>query len=115
MQFWTGGYTADMEGTADGIGTLLAGAADDASAGGPLAYTGVAAPAPSPSWLARHPSLDVVYAALEGIGKVAAFVRTGEATLDRLGPAVEVGESVCHLAAASDGASLIASCYGDGR
>ncbi|HEX5857854.1 MAG TPA: beta-propeller fold lactonase family protein [Microbacterium sp.] len=115
MRLWVGGYTADMQGGGDGIGTLLAGSADDASAGGPLAFAGAAAPAPSPSWLARHPSLDVVYAALEGIGKVAAFVRTGEATLARLGPAVEVGENVCHVAVAPDGASLIASCYGDGR
>lgn len=115
MRFWVGGYAADTDGTADGIGALLAGSADDASAGGPLRYAGTAAAAPSPSWLTRHPSLEVVYAALEGIGKVAAFVRTGEATLVRLGAAVEVGESVCHLAVAPDGASLIASCYGDGR
>ncbi|HWI31166.1 MAG TPA: beta-propeller fold lactonase family protein [Microbacterium sp.] len=115
MRFWLGGYTADMDGKAAGIGTLLAGAADDASAGGSLSFAGAAAPAPSPSWLAQHPSLDVVYAALEGIGKVAAFVRTGEATLARLGPAIEVGAAVCHIAVAPDGASLVASCYGDGR
>ncbi|MGC5224038.1 lactonase family protein [Micromonospora sp. DT81.3] len=115
MRFWTGGYTADMGGGADGVGTLLAGSMHDASAGGPLTYEGAAAPAPSPSWLARHPSADVVYAALEGIGKVAAFTRTGEAALARLGPAVEVGENVCHIAVSPDGGSLIASCYGDGR
>ena len=30
MRFWLGGYTADMDGVASGIGMLLAGAADDA-------------------------------------------------------------------------------------
>lgn len=115
MRFWLGGYTADMGGPARGIGSLLAGGADDASAGGGLTFEGDAAAAPSPSWVVRHPSLDVVYAALEGIGKVAAFAQTGEATLARLGPAVEAGEAVCHLAVAPDGSALIASCYGDGR
>ena len=45
MRFWVGGYTADMEGGGEGIGTLLAGAPDDASAGGALAFAGTAAPA----------------------------------------------------------------------
>ncbi|MBW9092539.1 beta-propeller fold lactonase family protein [Microbacterium jejuense] len=115
MRFWLGGYTADMGGSASGIGMLLAGAADEASAGGPLAYAGEVATADSPSWLAPHPSLDVVYAALEHRQQVQAFRRTGETTFAPLGDPVAAGEAVCHIAVAPDGGSLIASCWGDGR
>lgn len=115
MRLWLGGYSADMDGRATGIGTMLAGASDDGSAGGPLSFTGDAATADSPSWLVQHPSLDVVYAALEAEQTVAAFVRTGEATFAPLGRAVEAGDAVCHIAIAPDGRSLIASCWGDGR
>lgn len=115
MRFLLGGYTADMEGAASGIGMLHAGAADDASAGGPLGFTGTVAATDSPSWVAQHPSLDVVYASLEQRGAVQAFARTGESTFVPLGEPVEAGEAVCHVAVAPDGASLIAASWGDGR
>jgi len=121
MKFWLGGYTADMGGNASGIGMLLAGAADEASAGGALAYAGELAATDSPSWLAPHPGSlslskgDVVYAALEHRQQVQAFRRTGETTFAPLGAPVEAGEAVCHVAVAPDGGSLIASCWGDGR
>ncbi|MBD3941170.1 beta-propeller fold lactonase family protein [Microbacterium sp. NEAU-LLC] len=115
MRFWLGGYTADMGGNASGIGMLLAGAADDASAGGALAFAGEVAPTESPSWLAAHPNQDVVYAALEHRQVVQAFRRTGETTFAPLGEPVAAGEAVCHVAVAPDGGSLIASCWGDGR
>ena len=114
MRFWLGGYTADMDGKATGFGMMLAGAADDASAGGSLAFAGDVATTDSPSWLARHPSLDVVYAALEQRGQVQAFRRTGEATFVPLGAPVPAGEAVCHVAVAPDGRFLVASCWGDG-
>lgn len=115
MRFLLGGYTADMDGSASGIGMLRAGAADDASAGGSLGFTGTVAAAASPSWLARHPRLDVVYAALEAQGAVQAFRRTGEESYTPLGEPVPAGEATCHVAVAPDGGSLIASCWGDGR
>ncbi|MCR2816250.1 lactonase family protein [Microbacterium jiangjiandongii] len=116
MRLLLGGYTADMQGAARGIGVLRAGEADSASAGGPLAFEGEAVvTGGSPSWLAWHPSLPVVYAAMEGAGTVQAFRRTGAMGLTRLGGPVEVGEAPCHIAVAPDGASLIASCWGDGR
>lgn len=116
MRFWLGGYTADMGGAATGVGVLLAGAADDALAGGSLGFTGDAATtAGSPSWLAYHPTLEVVYAALESAGTVQAFRRTGDASLAPLGAPIEAGESVCHIAVAPDAGSLVASCWGDGR
>jgi len=115
VRFLLGGYTADSDGTASGIGMLWAGAAEDASAGGSLSFTGTVAAADSPSWLARHPRLDVVYAALEAQGAVQAFRRTGEETFTALGDPVPAGEATCHVAVAPDGGSLIASCWGDGR
>lgn len=115
MRFLLGGYGADMDGAADGIGMLLAGAADDHLAGGPLGMTGTVARADSPSWLSRHPSLDVVYAALEGHGAVQAFRRTGDAAYVALGGSIEVGEAPCHIAVTPDGGAIIASCWGDGR
>lgn len=111
-RFWVGGYGVDMEGPADGIGVL---AVDEGHGPTTLAYRGAVAPAPSPSWLAQHPTLDVVYAALEGSGEVAAFARTGENALRPLGRPVAAGQYVCHLAVAPDGRFLVASCYGDGR
>lgn len=115
MRLWVGGYTADMKGHSSGIGTLVAGSADDGSAGGALSFTGTAAAADSPSWLAQHPTLDVVYASLEAAQTVAAFVRTGESTFSPVGNPVEAGAAVCHVALAPDGGSLIASCWGNGR
>lgn len=111
-QFWVGGYGADMAGDAEGIGFL---AVDEGRGPSTLTYRGVAARSASPSWLAQHPSLDVVYAALEGSGVVRAFARSGEASLHPLGGALAAGEAVCHLAVSPDGRMLIASCYGDGR
>lgn len=110
-RFWLGGYGPAMEGSADGIG-LLAG---DEGAATALSYRGAVTATPSPSWLAQHPTLDVVYAALEGDSAVQAFARTGESRLTPLGDPVEAGQYVCHLAVSTSGSFLIASCYGDGR
>ncbi|MFT4212514.1 MAG: beta-propeller fold lactonase family protein [Microbacterium sp.] len=118
MRFWVGGYTADMDGAAAGVGELRAGAVDvpHGFAGGPLGFAGtVAVTDGSPSWLAPHPSLEVVYAALEGAGAVQAFRRIGEASFEPLGAPAPAGELVCHVAVAPDGGSLVASCWGDGR
>ncbi|MFC7788021.1 lactonase family protein [Microbacterium sp. MAHUQ-60] len=109
-QFWVGGYGTDRDGDAEGIGVLAADAGPST-----LTYRGVAAPVASPSWLARHPRLDVVYAALEGSGTVQAFGRSGESALRPLGPPVVAGDSVCHVAVSPDERMLVASCYGDGR
>ncbi|MFJ4254027.1 lactonase family protein [Microbacterium sp. NPDC090003] len=111
-RFWLGGYGPEMDGSAEGIGYL---AGDDGREATTLGYRDLAATASSPSWLAKHPSLDVVYAALEHDGAVQAFVRSGEGSLSPLGGPVPAGEAVCHLAVSRDGSTLIASCYGDGR
>ncbi|GAA5144780.1 lactonase family protein [Microbacterium pseudoresistens] len=110
--FWIGGYGGDLGGDASGIGVL---SGDDGREPVTLVHGGDAAAAPSPSWLAAHPSRDVVYAALEGQGAVQAYIRSGDAALSPLGDPVDAGELVCHLAVAPDGGFLVASCYGDGR
>ena len=116
MRFLVGGYTAESDGNASGIGVLLAGDADDPLAGGQLRFAGDAATTSgSPSWVSAHPTLDVVYAALEGAGTVQAFRRTGEASFTAHGRAIAAGASVCHVAVAPDGGSLVASCWTDGR
>lgn len=109
MRFWVGGYTADGEGSAEGIGVLHAGAPDSALAGGDLAFTGVAARTDSPSWIAAHPTLDVLYVAQEAAGTVQAFTRTGEETFAPLGGAVDAGDSVCHVAIAPTGDAVISA------
>ncbi|MGV9768020.1 lactonase family protein [Microbacterium sp. NPDC003461] len=115
MRFFIGGRGSDMGGDGAGIGVVTAGEADAPLASGPLAHRGDAVETPSPTWLAPHPSAPVLYAALEGAQQVAAFRRTGEATLIPLGEPVAAGEAVCHVAVAPDGSRLIASCWGDGR
>lgn len=116
MRFLLGGYAADLGGIASGIGVLLAGSTDDALAGGSLGFAGEAVvTSGSPSWIARHPSSDVVYAALEASGSVQAFRRIGDTTFVPFGAPAPTGEATCHVAVAPDGGSLIASCWGDGR
>ncbi|SDQ59071.1 beta-propeller fold lactonase family protein [Microbacterium sp. cf332] len=115
MRLLLGGYTADMGGAATGIGLIHAGDPDGATADGQLALRTEVLPVSSPSWLARHPRLDVVYAALEFRGEVQAYRRTGPDSWTPLGRAVPAGEAVCHIAVAPDGGSLVASCWSDGR
>ncbi|MEV7692902.1 beta-propeller fold lactonase family protein [Microbacterium sp. NPDC089189] len=116
MRFWVGGYTAEMDGAADGIGEIVAGGADEPLAGGQLSFGGtVAATTGSPSWLTAHPTVDVVYAALESEGAVQAFRRTADRGFQRLGAPVVAGALVCHIAVEPDGRFLLASCWGDGR
>lgn len=116
MRLLVGGYTAESDGRASGIGMLHAGAPDDILAGGQLSRRADAVTVSgSPSWVARHPTLDVVYAALEGAGQVQAFRRTGPESYAAIGMRREAGSLACHVAVAPDGGSLIASCWGDGR
>lgn len=108
VDLWVGTYTADSAGAAEGIGTL------HVEAGVPK-WTGLAVEAPSPSFLARHPTLPLVYAVGESAQTVAAFhVRRG----GRLQPAEEpweAGASACHVAVDPQGRYLVVCCWGDGQ
>ncbi|MFF7682542.1 lactonase family protein [Microbacterium sp. NPDC007973] len=115
MRLWVGAYAADA-GSAEGIGILQAGESDAPGASGPLGMVGTAVAAPgSPSWIAPHPSGDVLYAALESDGAVQAYRRVSDTRLAPIGAPIEAGEAVCHVVVAPDATSLVASCWGDGR
>ena len=116
MRFFLGAYTDDGDGAAGGIGVLDAGDPEGPLAGGQLSVLPDAVrTGGSPSWLTWHPTLDVVYAALEGDGAVQAFRRTGPASFAPLGQPMAAGALVCHVAVEPSGAWLAATCWGDGR
>jgi len=123
MRFLVGAYTADMDGTASGIGAIdvpvRADEREGAGAPSGSEMTRLLAPCDSPSWIARHPSLPVVYATLEARGVVQAFRETdagsGADALEPLGSPVPAGEAVCHVEVAPDGSRIVAACWGDGR
>ncbi|GHD45040.1 lactonase family protein [Mycetocola manganoxydans] len=106
--FWLGSYTEDAGGSGAGITALRQ---EERGTLHPLSSSAL----DSPSFVATHPTLPVVYAALEPSGTVEALARRGEFGLVPLGRPIEAGESVCQLTVAPDGSALIASCYGDGR
>lgn len=103
---WIGGYTSEAGGNARGIGVLER--RPDSSGVLRLRYRSVT-DAASPSWLAAHPRLPVVYAALEHAGAVAGY-RPGLLPAGQL----PIGPAICHLLVAADGSHLIACCWGDG-
>jgi 6-phosphogluconolactonase len=107
-RFWVGGYSPDGGGTSLGIRAIEI-------SNGVLTDRGLAHAADSPSWLAPHPRLPVLYAALEHRGEVAAYRIVDRDRLEPLGKPVAAGALVCHLAVAGAGTTLIASCYGDGQ
>ncbi len=104
-RIWVGGYTDDMNGTADGIGILTV--AEDGS----LEDHGLAAAADSPSFLAR--SGDLIYAAGEAAGVVSAYRVAGN-ELHFLGLQKTAGAGPCALGVLEDRTALIVACYGDG-
>ena len=106
---WTGCYTADAGGSGTGIGAV------SAETDGTLRWLGVAAAADSPSFLAVHPSLPVVYAVAEHAQTVRAYRRTGAFGLKPAGPAWPAGDAACHVAVDPSGRFLIVCCWGDGQ
>src|ERR1043165_9681083 len=75
---YVGGYTGDKGGEAEGIALLRR---DPAS--GVLTRLGVAARTPSPSFLAQHPTLPILYAVneLDADGTVSAFTVAADGEL----------------------------------
>lgn len=107
-EYWVGGYTADADGRSMGVTRLQVGE------NGSLHLAATGDSSPSPSWIARHPSVQVLYAAREFTGEVAALHEvSGE--LRGHGTALLVGEALCHLLVSPGAEYLIASCWGDGR
>lgn len=104
-RIWVGGYTDDMNGSAEGIGVLLV------EADGSLTDHGVAVAAESPSFLAQ--SGDLVFAVSEAQGAVSAY-RAVDNELHFLGIQSTAGTLPCALAVLGDNAALAVACYGDG-
>lgn len=105
---WLGAYTADSGGHGRGIARVTLD-------GGAITSIRTAAAADSPSFVATHPSLPVVYAVEEFAGRIRAFRVADDGDLDPLGDAYPAGEAVCHVAVAADGRFAVATCWGDGR
>ncbi|MEH1015897.1 lactonase family protein [Micromonospora sp. CPCC 206060] len=105
-----GCYTPATGGRGEGI--VLA-RRDPAS--GALTVLGTAAVTDSPSFLVRHPTLDVLYAVNElPEGTVSAFQVATDGGLTPLGVRSTGGDSPCHLAVAPDGRHLYVANYGSG-
>jgi 6-phosphogluconolactonase len=106
---WTGSYTADSGGSGSGISAVAA------AADGTLHWLGVATAADSPSFLAVHPSLPLVYAVAEQAQTVRAYRRSGAFGLEAAGPAWPAGAAACHVAVEPSGRFLVVCCWGDGQ
>lgn len=107
--FWSGSYTEDMGGEAEGIGALRK--RED----GTLEYVGVAARTDSPSFLARDPRDErIVYAVGEATGRLEAYLSGGGASLTPLGVQQTSGAGPCHISVRPDASAAIVACYGDG-
>jgi 6-phosphogluconolactonase len=104
-RIWVGGYTDDMNGSAEGI-ALLRVAPD-----GSLEDHGLAVAADSPSFLAS--SGNTLYAAGEGARVVTAYRIAGD-ELHFLGVQDTAGTLPCALAVLGDRLALAVACYGDG-
>ncbi|MFF3601822.1 lactonase family protein, partial [Kitasatospora indigofera] len=111
-----GGYTGEA---GAGVGIEAVVQAGDSG----LEGLGTAAVVDSPSYLARHPRLPVVYAVSEVAGEVRAFGVRGRGdgdhglhavTLSPLGGPWPAGGLLCHVAVDPDGRWLVTSSYGDG-
>lgn len=105
-----GCYTAESGGQGTGI---VAARRDPVS--GALDLLGVVATTPSPSFLARHPRLPVLYAVNElTAGTVSAWTVHDDGSLSPLGVRSTGGDSPCHLATDAAGEYLYVANYGSG-
>ncbi|MEV6598325.1 lactonase family protein [Actinoplanes sp. NPDC051346] len=105
-----GCYTGETSGQGEGIVLLRR---DGAT--GSLTRLGVAARTPSPSFLAQHPTLPVLYAVNElDSGTVSAFAVAGDASLSPLAVQSTGGSAPCHLAVSADGRHLLVANYASG-
>ncbi|MEU4694184.1 lactonase family protein [Actinoplanes sp. NPDC023714] len=107
---FVGCYTGDKGGEGDGI-TLLR--RDPVT--GDLTRLGLAARTPSPSFLAQHPTLPVLYAVNElDEGTITAFSVAPDCSLIPLSTRKTGGADPCHLAVTGDGRHLVVANYGGG-
>lgn len=107
---YIGCYTAEMGGEGTGITAVRR---DPAT--GRLDSLGVVAPTQSPSFLAWHPTLPVLYSTSEvEEGEVHAWAVDGETDLRPLGTGSTGGVHPCHLVVAPGGRYLLSTNYTSG-
>ncbi len=108
---FVGSYTGDKGGDGEGISLLRR----DPVTGG-LTRLGVAARTPSPSFLAQHPRLPVLYAAneLDSDGTVSAFTVGAGHELTPLAVQPTGGSDPAHLTVSPDGRYLLVANYSSG-
>jgi 6-phosphogluconolactonase (cycloisomerase 2 family) len=108
---YVGGYTGEKGGEAEGISLLRR---DPAS--GVLTRLGVAARTPSPSFLAQHPTLPILYAVneLDSDGTISAFTVAEDGELSPLSVQPTGGADPAHLSVTADGRFLLVANYSSG-
>ena len=107
---WTGSYTADSGGSATGIGAITT------TVDGAGRWLGDAAAADSPSFLAAHPSLPVVYAVAEQAGDRPCLPPFGRVwPRARRSGMARPARRPCHVAVDPSGRFLVVCCWGDGQ
>lgn len=106
---WVGTYTADAGGGSRGIYSI------GVDPQGSFASGGLAVDAPSPSFVAVHPALPLVYAVHEFAGTVGVYRRDGVSGLVAVGDAWPTGAAGCHVAVDPDGRFIVVNCWGDGK
>lgn len=106
---FVGSYTAASNGAGEGIGTFWRDArTGELTPAGSLALD-------SPSWLTRHPTLPVLYAANETAeGAITAVAVSEDGTLRALNSLPTGGADPCHLAITPDGRYLLCANYSGG-
>jgi 6-phosphogluconolactonase len=108
---FVGSYTGDKGGEGEGIGLLRR---DQAT--GALSRLGVAARTPSPSFLAQHPTLPVLYAVneLSADATISAFTVARDCSLTPLSVQPTGGSDPAHLTVTPDGRHLLVANYSSG-
>ena len=107
---FVGCYTGESGGEGEGIALLRR---DPGT--GDLIRIGLAARTPSPSFLAQHPTLPVLYAVNElTAGTVSAFTVAEDASLTEVAVRSTGGADPCHLAVTADARHLLVANYSSG-
>lgn len=104
-RYLVGGYTPP-HGEAGGV-ALLERARDGWT-------TRVVADVPSPSFLARHPQLPIVYAVAEHRAELVVLELSRDGAARVVQEGIPAGAAACHVRIAADGGSAVVACWGDG-
>lgn len=108
---FVGGYTAEADGRATGITSLLNTGSDRRVQLEPVATAALR----SPTWLVRHPTLPVLLAAGEtNPGTLSSIRWDRDGSLTTLSTVEVAGDGACHLTVTEDGRHAIVASYVSG-